>query len=90
MRGPRREDWKYKRTASSAEGALSGEKFVNNKGIGLRRTMIRGGLMDEAEDCACVADRPAKLKEVTYELVRVIGEMLTPCGDVKVRRNGET
>jgi len=37
-----------------------------------------------------VADRPAKLEEATYELVRIIEEMLMLCRDVKMRRNGET
>lgn len=52
--------------------------------------MIRVGLMDGAKDCACVAGRPAKLEEVAYELVGIIGETLTPCGDVKMQTNGET
>lgn len=40
--------------------------------------------------CACVADRPAKLEEGTYKLVRIIEATLTPCRDVKGRRNRET
>lgn len=44
----------------------------------------------DGAEAVCVADRPAKLEKATYELVRIIEATLTPCRDVKVRRNRET
>ena len=44
----------------------------------------------DGAEAVCVADRPAKLEEATYELVRIIEATLMPCRDVKVRRNRET